>query len=119
MGILASGLEYYGRVFLGQNSLILFFTFMPIAHAGVSGPIIQTDAGADRLVYYFDTRDRKSYVQLANLSNDPATVHVQVFIANSDFGICEEIDFFDTYTPTDVHTYDMANLLRNSDLLEI
>jgi hypothetical protein len=72
-----------------------------------------TDSGADRLVYYFDNRERKSYVQLANLSTSTVTVHVQIWMANSTVAICEEIDFFDTYSAQDVHTYDMLDIARN------
>ena len=79
----------------------------------VVGTIGQSDAGADRLVYYFDNRERKSYVQLANLSDSPVDVHVQVWMVNSTVAICEEIDFYDTYSGLDVHTYDMLNIIRN------
>lgn len=74
----------------------------------------QSDAGADRLVYYFDNRNRKSYIQLANLSNSEIEVHVQIWLANSTLQDCEEIDFIDMYTPNDLHTYDTLNLSSNS-----
>ncbi len=93
--------------------LILFCTLVPAAGAGSPGPIQLTDGGADRLVYYFDTRARKSYIQLANLTFTPLTVHVQIFTVNSTIVSCEEIDFFDTYTAVDVHTYDMSNIVLN------
>lgn len=79
----------------------------------VVGTIGQSDAGADRLVYYFDNRERKSYVQLANLSDSPIDVHVQVWMVNSTTATCEEIDFYDTYSGLDVHTYDILNITRN------
>ena len=95
--------------------LILLFTIVPIAEAGISGPIAKTDSGADRLVYYFDTRARQSYVQLANLSNSSLTVHMQLFIVNSSVLNCEEIDWFDTYSAKDVHTYDLSDIARNDE----
>jgi len=95
--------------------LILLFTLVPKAGAGISGPIAKTDSGADRLVYYFDTRGRQSYVQLANLSNSiVAVVNVQIWHANSSIGDCEELNFNDTYTPNDLHTYDMSNIVTNT-----
>ena len=93
--------------------LILLCSLAPMAVAGSSGPIHVTDGGADRLVYYFDTRGRQSYVQLANLSGSSIMVHVQIWTANSSIAACEEIDFFDTYSEKDVHTYDMSNIVAN------
>jgi len=93
--------------------LILFCTLAPMADAGSPGPIQLTDGGADRLVYYFDTRARKSYIQLANLTFTPLTVHVQIWTVNSTIVSCEEIDFFDSYSAVDVHTYDMSGLVPN------
>jgi len=74
----------------------------------------QSDAGANRLVYYFDNRERKSYIQLANLSDSEVEVHVQVWMVNSTIAECEEIDFYDNYTAKDVHTYDMLDIIRNN-----
>lgn len=93
--------------------LVLLFTLTPLAQAGISGPVSQTDAGADRLVYYYDIEDRQSYVQIANLANTPVDIHVQIFIVNSVFVDCEEIDFNDILSPGDVHTYDMSNIEAN------
>ena len=92
--------------------LMLFCMFAESPHAGSPGPIQLTDGGADRLVYYFDTRMRKSYIQLANLSASPVSVHVQIWIVNG-FIDCEEIDFFDDYSGKDVHTYDMSAVAGN------
>ena len=76
----------------------------------------QSDSGANRLVYYFDNYNmtRKSSIQLANLSNEEVDVHVQIWIVNSTVHECEEIDFDDTYTANDVHTYDTLNLISNT-----
>ncbi|MEM7009360.1 MAG: hypothetical protein AAF462_09535 [Thermodesulfobacteriota bacterium] len=76
----------------------------------------QTDSGADRLVYYFDNYNdaRESSIQLANLSNEEVDVHVQIWTVNSTVLECEEINFDDTYTPNDVHTYDTLNLVSNT-----
>lgn len=93
--------------------LILFCLFGQEAYSGSPGPIQLTDGGADRLVYYFDTRSRKSYIQLANLSASPVSVHVQVWTVNSTIVSCEEIDFFDDYSGFDVHTYDMSAIEAN------
>lgn len=93
--------------------LILFCLFGQQAYSGSPGPIKLTDGGADRVVYYFDTRNRSSHIQLANLSNLPVRVRVQIFTVNTTIVSCEEIDFFDDYSGFDVHTYDMSALVAN------
>ena len=80
----------------------------------VAGTFGRSEDGADRLVYYFDNRERHSYIRLANLSDDAVEAHVQIWIVNSEVLECEEINFYDTYTPGDVHTYEMLNISLNS-----
>ena len=78
------------------------------------GTIGQSDAGADRLVYYYDNRGSETSIQLANISSETVEVNVQMWIVNSTIHACEEINFLDTYTPYDVHTYDTLNWQRNN-----
>ena len=76
------------------------------------------------LVYFFDLRERETYLQLTYpdrvLGDDDddddgptglnATAHVQIFnVANN----CNENDFFDVYTPADTHTYNMRDIQTN------
>ena len=82
----------------------------------------QSDRGANRLVYYFDNEgvfpidgaQRHTYIQLANIKDSSVDVHVQIFIANTYLEMCEELDFYDTLTPYDEHTYDTLNIISNS-----
>ena len=45
--------------------------------------IDQTDMGAERLVYYVDTRERESFVQVTNTSSSGVKIHVQLFDVNN------------------------------------
>jgi len=102
------------RLIIG-NILLLFFSifFLISSDVKAGNPIISTDGGADRLVYYFDNRERTTHIQLANISDMPARVHIQVFAVNSIFQECEEADWDDRYTPYDTHIYDTTNLVTN------
>lgn len=77
--------------------------------------IDQTDTGVDRLIYYWDTRDRDTFMQLTNTSTDSVCVHVQIFNVDSGVLTCEEVDFDDCYTPNDTHVYDIENLASNCE----
>ena len=60
------------------------------------------------LMSYFDTRNRRSYVQVTNTSStNPALLHVQIF---ADLNTCEDRDFSDSLTPNETHVYDISNL---------
>ena len=73
-----------------------------------------------QLYYYWDLRDRDSYVQVsynkfqAFTSSPPPAVnldlHIQIFVTNS---FCNEFDFFDEYTPEDTHIYNLRNIQTN------
>ncbi len=78
----------------------------------------QTDTGVNRLIYYWDTRDRDTLFQLTNTSTSTIVVHVQIFNVGSTtvdqpFGSCEEVNWDDVYTKGDTHVYDIENLVSN------
>ena len=77
--------------------------------AGIETPI--TDIAADRLVGYWDLRDRDTYFQVTNTSSGPVTIHIQIYNAGNS---CAEFDYFDTLTPRDTHIYNVASLDRNN-----
>lgn len=80
------------------------------AWAGIPPGSFDTDGLNFQMVGYWDLRNRNSFVQVTNTSNDGITVHVQIFNAASN---CLEVDFYDTYTPVDTHVYDLRGIVRN------
>lgn len=73
----------------------------------------QTDTGVDRLIYYWDTRDRDTLFQLTNTSTSTIVVHIQIFNVGSPALECEEVNWDDVYTGGDTHVYDIENLVSN------
>jgi len=66
------------------------------------------------LVYFFDLRDRETFIQLTyseqfNLGVG-AQAHVQIFNVGQN---CNENNFFDEYTINDTHVYNMRDILTN------
>jgi len=71
------------------------------------------------LVYFFDLRDRETFVQftypdifelqLARTGLN-ATAHVQIFDVSNN---CSENNFFDVYTPADTHVYNIRDIQTN------
>ena len=91
----------------------LVFCYIPVNNlfAG-SIDITETDAGENQITYFFDLRDRETFIQLTNISSDPAgrNVHIQIFNVDLE---CNENNFFDVYTPNDTHVYNMRDILTN------
>ena len=73
----------------------------------------QTDTGVNRLIYYWDTRDRDTLFQLTNTSTSAIVVHIQIFNVGSPAFDCEEVNWDDVYTAGDTHVYDIENLVSN------
>jgi len=93
--------------------LTLIFAFTALASINVYAglPINETDAGDFQAVGFFDLRDRESFIQITNTSGvDTATMHIQVFNVGN---LCNENNFFDTYTPNDTHVYNLRDILTN------
>jgi hypothetical protein len=98
--------------------VLAFLLVIPMqAKAGEFGfdPIDQTDTGADRLIYYYDTVGRQTLIQLTNTSDSFVGYHFQVFNAAAG---CEEFDFFACLTPGDTEVFDVEALPGNPDLSE-
>ena len=107
---------------------LLFFAFLPLLvcespaqagfFAGITFTTPATDIEADRLVYYWDLRDRETIVQVTNTSTAATRIHVQVFdttVGNN----CAEFDFFDNLTAFDTHIYNVRSLVRNDPSLGV
>jgi len=87
-----------------------------IASNGVSLDqlIDQTDKGANRLVYFADTRGRDTFIQVTNTTTRGINIHVQVFRVNAAFQTtCSQCNFDDMLTPMDTHVYDVKNMVTN------
>jgi len=117
-----------------KNSIIiLFFALIlctiPIKDSYSQGPdnvvyFNETDAGSNSipfgaLVYFFDLRERESFIQLTHPAinpfsgentGSPAVAHVQIYDVSNN---CIENDFFDNYTVNDTHTYNMRDIQTN------
>ena len=78
-------------------------------------PVIdQTDTGVDRLVAFFDTRGRDTFIQVTNTSSAKVTLHVQVYDVASIFTECEECNFDDMLTANDTHVYNVEDMMTNA-----
>ncbi len=80
-------------------AVLLIIPIRAMAGDGIFDELIdQTDTGADRLIYAFDTVGRETYIQVTNTSDSTVSIHVQVFEASAD---CFEFDFDECLTPGD------------------
>jgi len=95
-------------VFAGEGPPLQFFTFpqtdnpLPLVFEGLS------------LHYVFDLRDRETFLQFTYLDQvgfgSSATAHVQIFNVADN---CNENNFFDVYTVSDTHVYNMREIQTN------
>ena len=81
------------------------------AYSGSNLDLNESDIAEDSAIYFFDLRDRETYIQLTNVLANDITVHIQIFDVNND---CIENNFFDTYTGNDTHVYNLRNILTNN-----
>lgn len=72
------------------------------------------DVGGAGLFYFFDLRDRETFIQLTYPDGEatglPARAHIQIFDVSNN---CNENDFFDDYTINDTHIYNMRDIQTN------
>jgi len=106
--------------------IILFVLFAIPAFSLAGGPDLEdfdsfdTDVPNDTIVYFFDLRDRETFIQLTYTTFDAedgdfditksVKVHVEIFDVSRD---CVENNFFDDYTPNDTHVYNMRDIKTN------
>jgi len=117
-----------GRLKIFSILLLFIFVVPVIGIAGTGGPDFEdfpgndTDTVDDTVIYFFDLRDRETFLQLTHTGrvnpseeddfdpNTNLTVHIQIYDVSSD---CNENDFFDVYTPADTHVYNMREIQTN------
>ena len=97
--------------------VLAFLLVIPMrAKAGFDfEPIDQTDTGANRLIYYYDTVGRQTYIQVTNTSDGFVSIHVQVFEAEDN---CNEVNFDQCLTPGDTNIYNVEALPGGPNLSE-
>ncbi len=95
-------------------AFLLVLPMQAMAGMGVVPVIDQTDTGVERLVSFFDTRGRDTFVQVTNTSSEKVNIHVQVYDVASIFTECEECNFDDMLTGHDTHVYDVENMMTNA-----
>jgi len=79
------------------------------------GIIDDTDLGAERLVSFWDLRERESFVQVTNTSAAKINIHVQFYDVGSDLSECNHCNFVDMLTPNDTHVYNIRDIVTNFD----
>ncbi len=96
-------------------AVLLVLPMQAMAGGFLNGvPIIdQTDTGTNRIVAFWDTRSRDTFIQVTNTSDSKINIHVQVYDVNSSFIECEECNFDDMLTANDTHVYDIENIMTN------
>jgi hypothetical protein len=96
-------------------AVLLVLPMQAMAQLGGFFPVInQTDTGVDRLVAFFDTRDRDTFIQVTNTSDMDVSIHVQIYDVTGPAQDCEQCDFNDILTAHDTHVYDIDNLVTNA-----
>lgn len=82
------------------------------AYSGIQElDVNETDIAEDSAIFFFDLRDRETFIQLTNVFSNNITVHVQIFNVDQN---CDENNFFDTYTGNDTHVYNMRDIITNN-----
>jgi len=119
-------MKFHKSIFILFLVLSLFvFGFESNAFAGngvesFDFDVPETDSSDDTLVFFFDLRDRETFIQLTHTDTDfgpedftpgsSLTMHIQIFDVSNN---CNENNFFDDYTPNDTHIYNMRDIQTN------
>ena len=91
--------------------LIVLFIYTPALYSGgFNTPETDGNGFGATLFYFFDLRDRESFVQLTNVDSIDGALHVQIWDVSNN---CNENNFFDNYTPADTHVYNMRDVQTN------
>lgn len=93
-------------------TFLLLITFLFPVSNGFSGVglIPETDTGGQVLFVPFDLRDRESFFQITNVNSSNQTIHIQIYNVGN---LCNENNFFDVYTPSDTHIYNLRDIITN------
>lgn len=105
----------YMKIYIYKIILFSILTFLifPVSSSKATFPVPTPNALSYQLYYYWDLRDRDTFIQVTNNGSSNVSVHVQIFVS-TDF--CSEIDFYDTFTPEDTHIYDFRNIVTNTGM---
>ena len=90
--------------------LVTSFTFAGNAFSGNTEILPETDAAGFQQIGFFDLRERDTFLQLTHTDTVPSSYHIQIFDVSNN---CNENDFFDNYTPSDTHVYNLADIQTN------
>lgn len=90
--------------------VICLSLLVPYSAFAGHGGIDDTDSTTMQIVSFFDLRDRESFVQVTNVVNSAQVLHIQIFTVGS---LCQENNFYDTYTGNDTHTYNLRDIQTN------
>jgi len=99
-------MKYTSRVLLFILVLALSFSVFSLNKSFAGA----TDTNNYQLYSFYDLRERESFVQVTN-TDGPAIIHVQVFDVGN---LCNENNFFDTYTSSDTHVYNLRDIQTNN-----
>jgi hypothetical protein len=114
--MLQDNLSKIKYLFMFAVLLVLPMLVLPMNATSSVLEIDQTDTGSERIIAFWDTRDRDSFIQVTNTSSTKITIHVQIFDVNSQFQTeCEECNFDDMLTGFDTHVYNIKDIVTNFD----
>ncbi len=104
--------------------IITLFMMTTKSFSQIVRPSGTSDQPSSQLTFWYDedqdVSNRFSWIQITNTSlTNPVNIHVQIFQSfvpegSSTPTICFELDFVDSLTPGDTHTYVGDDLRRNS-----
>ena len=95
---------------------LLAFVFVLLStaqsFAGRGFDVTPTDEHDHVLIGFFELRERETHIQITNIDTVPTgnNIHIQIFNVAND---CNENNFFDFYTPTDTHVYNLRDIITN------
>jgi len=72
-----------------------------------------TDTGENRLIAYWDTRGRDTFIQVTNTTSSKINIHINIFDVAHGEQVCQPCDFNDMLTPNDTHVYNMEDIRNN------
>ena len=93
--------------------ICFLFAFISFSYAGVIGIRsleLETDHPSYLMLAPFDLRDRESFLQITNVESTNQNIHIQIYNVRNN---CNENNFFDNYTPSDTHIYNLRDITTN------
>ena len=91
-------------------TLLIAITALTAVDVFAGLAVQETDTADHVLLGVYDLRQRDTFVQVTNTSSFTQVVHIQIFNVADN---CNENNFFDSYTPSDTHVYNLRDILTN------